>query len=168
MPPGVVGHPFPEAGLPDQAVSYWLQAGRLAIERSANLEAINHLTKGLEVLKTLPDTPERAQHELSLQLALGSPLSMLKGQVAPEVEYTYARAYALGQEMGDSPQRFSVMAGLWRLHLSRARLQTARELAEQGFILAQRLQDPVLLQEAHPKLGATLFYLGELALAPTP
>ena len=91
---------------------------------------------------------------------------MIKGQIAPEVEYTYARAYALCQEMGDSPQRFSVMAGLWRLHLSRARLQMARELAEQCFTLAQRLH-PVHLQEAHQKLGATLFYLGELASART-
>jgi predicted ATPase len=69
--------------------------------------------------------------------------------------------------MGDSPQRFSVMAGLWRLHLSRARLEMARELAEQCFTLAQHLQDPILLQEAHQKLGATLFYLGELASAHT-
>jgi class 3 adenylate cyclase/predicted ATPase len=165
--PELLAHHYTEAGLHDQAVSYWLQAGQLAIERSANLEAISHLTQGLEVLKMLPDTPERAQHEISLQLALGSPLSMIKGQIAPEVEYTYARAYALCQEMGDSPQRFSVMAGLWRLHLSRARLQMARELAEQCFTLAQHLQDPILLQEAHQKLGATLFYLGELTSART-
>src|SRR4029453_14097627 len=96
-------------------------------------------TKGLEVLKTLPDTPERAQHELSLQLALGSPLSMLKGQIAPEVEYAYARAYALCQELGDSPQRFSVMAGLWRLHLSRAHLQMAPGVAKPGFTPPRRL-----------------------------
>ena len=162
--PELLAHHYTEAGLHDQAVSYWLQAGQLAIERSANLEAINHLTKGLEVLKTLPDTPERTQHELALQLALGSPLSMLKG-VAPEVEYTYTRAYELCQQMGESPQLFSVLAGLWRVHLTRARHQTARELAEQCFTLAQRLQDPVCLQEAHQKLGTTLFYLGELASA---
>ena len=97
--PELLAHHYTEAGLHDQAVSYWLQAGQLAIERSANLEAISHLTKGLEVLKTLPNTPERTQHELALQLALGSPLSMLKG-VAPEVEYTYTRAYELCQQMG--------------------------------------------------------------------
>jgi class 3 adenylate cyclase/predicted ATPase len=165
--PELLAHHYTEAGLHDQAVSYWLQAGQLAIARSANLEAISHLTRGLEALKMLPDTPERAQQEIALQLALGSPLSMIKGQIAPEVEYTYARAYALCQEMGDSPQRFSVMAGLWRLHLSQARLQMARELAEQCFTLAQHLQDPILLQEAHQKLGATLFYLGELAAAHT-
>ena len=58
-----------------------------------------------------------------------------------------------------------MLAGLWRVHLTRARHQTARELAERCFTLAQRLQDPVRLQEAHQKLGTTLFYLGELASA---
>ena len=86
--PELLAHHYTEVGLHDEGVSYWLPAGQLAIERSANLEAISHLTKGLEVLKTLPDTPERTQHELALQLALGSPLSMLKG-VAPEVRATY-------------------------------------------------------------------------------
>ena len=44
-----------------QAVPYWQRAGQRAIERSANLEAIGHLTRGLNVLKTLPDTPGRPQ-----------------------------------------------------------------------------------------------------------
>ena len=113
----------------------------------------------------LPDSPERAQHDLTLQLALGSPLSMLKDYVAPEVEYAYTRAYTLCQQMGESPQVFSVLAGLWRVHLTRGHLQTTRELAEQCFSLAQRLQDPALLQEAHQKLGTTLVYLGELVPA---
>ena len=58
-------------GTIEQAIPYWQRAGQRAIERSANVEAIAHLTKGLELLKTLPDTPERAQQELTLQIALG-------------------------------------------------------------------------------------------------
>ncbi len=42
------------------------------MQRSAHAEALNHLTTGLELLNTLPDTPERAQQELTLQLALGT------------------------------------------------------------------------------------------------
>ena len=148
-----------------QAIPYWQRAGQRAIERSANVEAISHLTKGLEVLKTLPDTPERTQQELTLQLALGAPLLMIKGHTAPEVEHAYTRAQELCQQVGDSPQRFSALVGLWRFYLNRARLQTARELAEQCFTLAQRLQDSALLQEAHVMLGSTLFYLGELVSA---
>ena len=147
--PELLAHHYTEAGLSAQAVPYWQRAGQRAIERSANVEAISHLTKGLEVLKTLPETPERNQQELTLQLALGAPLLMIKGHAAPEVEHAYTRAQELCQQVGDSPQLFSALVGLWRFYLNRARLQTARELAEQCFALAQRVQDPALLQEAH-------------------
>ena len=67
--PELVAHHYTEAGLVEQALPYWQQAGQRAIQHSAHMEAISHLTKGLELLTTLPDTPERAQQELTLQLA---------------------------------------------------------------------------------------------------
>src|SRR4029434_3082015 len=103
------------------------------VERSANLEAISHLTTGLEVLKTLPETPERARQELVLQLARGAPLLMIKGDTAPEVEHTYRRAQELCQHVGDSRQQFLALGGLWRFHLNRPRLQTPHGLGEQCF-----------------------------------
>jgi class 3 adenylate cyclase/predicted ATPase len=154
-----------EAGLPGQAVPYWQQAGQRAVERSANVDAISHFTEGLELLKTLPETSEHVQRELTLQLAMGAPLLMLKGHTAPEVEYTYARAYELAQKLGETPQRFSALVGLWRFNLSKSSLRTAHELAKQCFTLAERLQRPALLQEANLMLGSTLFYLGEFAPA---
>src|SRR6266567_8406714 len=69
--PELLAHHYTEAGLSAQAIPYWQRAGQRAIERSANLEALGHLTKGLEVLAILPDTPERTQQELDLQLTLG-------------------------------------------------------------------------------------------------
>jgi len=65
---------------------YWRRAGQRAVERSAHVEAISHFTQGLELLKTFPETSERVQQELALQLALGPSLLMLKGHAAPEVE----------------------------------------------------------------------------------
>src|SRR5262245_16123418 len=50
-----------EAGHATQAVTYWQRAGERALRRSANLEAISHLTTGLTVLETLPETAERIQ-----------------------------------------------------------------------------------------------------------
>ena len=161
----LLAHHYTEAGLHDQAVPYWQRAGQRAIERSANLEAISHLTKGLEILKMLPATPERVQQELTLWLSLGTPLLMIKGHTAPEAEQAYIRAQELAERLGDSPQRFSVILGLWRVCLNQARLQTAHELAQQCFTLAQRMPNPALLQEAHVMLGATLFYLGEFVSA---
>src|SRR5262249_56636764 len=81
--PELLAHHYTEAGLREQAIPYWQQAGQRASQRSAHQEAISHLTKGLELLKTLPDTPGRAQQELALQIALGAPLQATKGWGAP-------------------------------------------------------------------------------------
>jgi class 3 adenylate cyclase/predicted ATPase/transcriptional regulator with XRE-family HTH domain len=165
--PELLAHHYTEAALSAQAVPYWQRAGQRAIERSAHMEAIGYLSKGLELLKAWPDTPERAQQELTLQLALGTPLLMIKGTTAPEVEHAYSRAQDLCRQLGDSSERFTMMVGLWRFYLNRARLRTAHELGEQCFALAQRLHDHVLLQETHLMLGSTLLYQGELASART-
>jgi predicted ATPase len=163
--PELLAHHYKEAGLLDEALPYWLQAGRRAVERSANAEAIGHLTKGLDVLAKLPATPERVRQELALHLALGAPLLMIKGNTAPEVERVYARAQELCQQLGDSPHLFSALIGLWRFALNQPRLRIARALGEQCFSLAQRLGDSVHRQEAHLMLGSTLVYLGEPAAA---
>jgi class 3 adenylate cyclase/DNA-binding winged helix-turn-helix (wHTH) protein/predicted ATPase len=163
--PELLAHHYTEAGLPAQAVPYWQRAGQLAIERSANVEAVSHFTKGLELLKALPETPERPRQELALQLALGAPLRMIKGETAPEMEGVYTRAYELSQQVGDQRQQFSALVSLSRLCLNRARIQKAHELAQQCFTLVQSVQDPVLLQEGHRRLGSSLFFRGELGAA---
>ena len=77
------------------------------------MEAISHLTKGLELLKTLPDTPKRAQQELSLQIALGAVLIATKGYASPEARQAYARAREFCEQIGDTPQLFPVLFGLF-------------------------------------------------------
>jgi TOMM system kinase/cyclase fusion protein len=163
--PELIARHYTEAGLIGQAVPYWQRAGQRTLERSANVEAIGHLTKGLELLESLPDTPERAQHELPFQITLGSALAVTRGYAAPEVAKVYTRARELCQQLGETPQLFLVLWGLWDFYLVRAELQTARELGEQLLSLAQRVQDPVLLLEAHDALGQTLCCLGEYAPA---
>jgi predicted ATPase len=163
--PELLAHHYTEAGLREQAIPYWQQAGQQAIRRSANVEAISHLTKALELLKALPDTPERSQRELTLQIALGNALMATKGYAAPEVEQAYTQARALCQQIGETPQLFPVLLGLWAFYSQRAELQTGRELAEQFLRLAQNAHDSALLVEAHRMLGWTLFVIGELAPA---
>jgi predicted ATPase/DNA-binding winged helix-turn-helix (wHTH) protein len=144
-----------------RAVQYLHQASENAVRRSAHQEAINLLTRGLGLLKTLPDTPERTQQELALQIALGVPLILTKGHAAPEVERTYNRARELCRQVGEAPQLFSVLLGLRRFYFLRGQLRTARELTEQLLASAQSLQEPGLLARAHLMLGEALYYLGE-------
>ena len=157
-----LAHHYSRSRNVEKAVEYLKLAGQQEVQRSANAEAVSHLTAALELLKTLPDTPERTQQELTLQITLGFPLAAAKGQGAPEVERVYTRARELCQQVGETPQLFPVLFGLWRIYNFRSELQTARELAEELMSLARNAQDPALLLQAHRALGAALFYHGEV------
>jgi predicted ATPase/class 3 adenylate cyclase len=163
--PELLAHHYTEARLIGQAIPYWQQAGQRAVRRSANVEAISHLTKGLELLKTLSDTSAHTQQELLLQTTLGPALMSTKGFAAPEVEQAYTRARELCQQVEETPQLFPVLFGLWLFYTGRAEHQIARELAEQCLSLARRAQDSALLLQAHHAQWTTSFFLGEFALA---
>jgi predicted ATPase len=163
--PELLAHHYSEAGRAEQALPYWQDAGKRAVQRSANVEAINHLTRGLELLKTLPDSPEHARRELTFLIALGVPLRAIKGFAAPEVGKAYARALELCQREGETSQLVPVLRGLWEFHELRAEYGTARELGQQLLALAGRVQDPGALLVAHDVMGDTLFWLGEFVAA---
>jgi predicted ATPase/class 3 adenylate cyclase len=156
---------YTEAGLIAEAIPYWQRAGQRASQRSANVEAISHLSKALEMLKTLEESPSRARQELALQIGLGVPLMLTKGYAAAEVEKVYSRARELYQQVGESPQFFPMLFGLWAFYSVRAEYNTARELGEQLVSLADRAHDSAFLTEAHAARGNTLCFLGELVLA---
>src|SRR5262249_42744357 len=104
--PELLAHHYTEAGLSAQAIPYSQKARQRASERSSYVEAIAHLTKGLELLQTLPDTPERVEQELTLHIALGTPLIATKGFAAPEVERIYARARTVSADRGNPSALF--------------------------------------------------------------
>jgi predicted ATPase len=163
--PELLAHHYTEAGLAAQAVRYWQRAGQLASDRSANLEAISHCTTGIELLTTLPETPEHTQQALTLYIALDAALQMAKGHAAPEVEHAYTQAYALCQRVGETPELGPVLLGLWRFYNTRLQLHTAREIGETLLRLAQRAQAPALAVIAHPNLGLTWFLLSAFPTA---
>jgi class 3 adenylate cyclase/predicted ATPase len=164
--PELLAYHYTEADLNEQAIGYWQRAGRRAIERSAHMEAISHLTHGLEVLTTVPETLERLRHELDLQVPLAAAWARTRGTSAPEVGEAYARARELCQRLGAPPQLPAVLVGQFMWYLQRGELQTARELGEQLLSLAQRQGDSDLFLSAHVALGlTTLFCRGEVAAA---
>ncbi len=165
--PELLAHHYTEAGQDEAAIGYWQRAGQRALQRSAHLEAIAHLTQGLALLTTLPETPERLQQELDLQVALGPALIATKGMAAPDVEHAYARARELCQQMEDTSQLLSVLCGSIFYYNARAQLQTSYRLGEQLLRLAHSQHEPALLMLAHHQLGLVLFWRGELAAAHT-
>lgn len=165
--PQIVAHHYTEAGLGKEALPYWQQAGQLAIERSALSEVIGHLTMGLTVLKTLPDTLARAQQELRLLTTLGPTLIATKGHSALEVEQAYTRARTLCERVGENQQLFLVLNGLRRLYFMRGQIQQAQECGEQLLAVAQRQGQPAQLIEAHLALAQLLTARGEFIAAYT-
>jgi len=160
--PELLAHHYTEAGFLEQALPSWQRAGQHAIERSAYPEAIAHLTKGLEVLQTLPESPERLQQELALHLSLASALSIARGgRASPDVQQAYSRAYALCQQVGETPQVFQALRGLYFFTVTRGEYARGLDLAEQLLSLAQRWGDPTFELPARLALGSLLWWQGE-------
>src|SRR5262249_47268043 len=127
----ILAYHYTEAGLKQQAIRYWERAGQRAIQRSANIEATAYLIKGLDVLMSLPETAERAQRELTLQMGLATSLVATKGLSAPEPEKAYARARELCQQVGEAAHLFPVLWGLSAAYVQQGKLRMARELGDQ-------------------------------------
>ena len=100
-----------------------------------------------------------------MYIALGAALLVTKGQAAPEVEHAYTQARTLCQQVGETPELFPILFGLFRYYVAQPQLHTARELGEILLRLAQRADDPALAVIAHHALGATWCYLGVLPVA---
>src|SRR6185295_3365278 len=141
------------------------RAGQQASDRSAHLEAISHVTTGIALLTALPETPDRLQQAVALYIALGAALQRAKGLAAPEVEQAYTQAYALCQQVGETPELAPVLLGLLNFYTGRAQFHTARELGDTLLRLTQRDPNPALALLVHSRLGQTQLYLGALAAA---
>lgn len=183
--PELVAYHYTEAGLPEKAIDYWHRAAHRALERSANVEGVRHITQGLAALETLStniNTPELQEaterRELELQTTLGTALIATKGYASPEVEVAYTRARELLETLEKREEaslvdgsdvlldpikdlRFPVIFGLWLSHLVRGRLLSARELGEACVAISKQAENPAFEVEAHRALGATLYYLSE-------
>ncbi len=160
--PELLAYHYTEAGCHVQAVTFWLIAGQRAVQRSAHAEGIRHLQQGLEGLTMLPESPERAQHELTLQTTLATALLITKGYRSPEAKQAYSRARELCVRVGETRELPSVLLGLWLYYAAQGDHQSAREFGEQVLRLGRDTQEPVTLIMGHFALGLTLQWLGEL------
>jgi class 3 adenylate cyclase/predicted ATPase len=165
--PELLAHHCTEAGLTGQAVQYWHRAGDRALERSANLEAIAHLTRGIQLLNSLPQSQQRDEQELMFQAALVAPLWTSRGFGSPEAERASRRALELfaSAPRPDTAAHFQALYGLAYAYLIRGDLRRARPLAEQLLDLAERLRDAELLAYAHFEMGCELLWSAELVAA---
>lgn len=165
--PELLGHHFTEAGLTENAIDYWLKAGQRSRERSAFSEAIAHLTKGLDLLKTLEESRTRDNCELQFLTTLAPAYIAARGYAAPEVGPILVRARELCQRIGEPRQQFGIMLGMWEWRIVRGDLRVCVDLAADGMTLAESQNDPGMLMEALFMPGVTMFYRAQFAGART-
>jgi predicted ATPase len=152
---------FEEAGMPEKAVRYRLQAGHRALRLSAGDEAIAHLSRGLELLRTLPDGDERQQIEVELRTYLGRALIGAEGYSSPRVLDVLDRGWQLSRRVGDAQREFLILHGLCTYHLTRAELTRAGADARRLLELAETLGDEGLLLGAQQVTGAVAMFVGD-------
>lgn len=135
---------YTEAALAPQAIGYWLKAGQRAAERSANVEALSHLGKGLELLAAQPPATQRDRQELVFRSALVGPLMAVKGYTTAEIENNFKRGIALCEALGETRSAFPLLFGQITFHFTTGLIARSVELAEQFLQRAQREPDPGL------------------------
>ncbi|MBI5260454.1 MAG: AAA family ATPase [Bradyrhizobium sp.] len=165
MEPETIALHLTEAGLAAKAVGYWLQAGRNAAGRSANLEAITHLTNGLEALKACPEGPERDRQELALQTAIGGPLIAIHGYTAPQLGNAFTRAHALCRELDDTDALFATLSGKFIFHFVRGDYGAMQSLLAEAQRAAESTNDMALELGAHRLAALTAMHAGDFLTA---
>ena len=160
--PETLAHHLTEAGLIEKAVSCWLKAGKNAVQRFANLEAIAHLQRGIEIAGHLPDSLERDRLELDLQFALGPCLIATQGPASSTAIATFARSRELCTRLGDPPEYLQVMFWLATGSVIRGELPQAREATATLLGLAEARNDRPMLINAIRGLGMILLFMGSV------
>lgn len=155
---------FEEGGDRARAARYRRLAAETAARRYAFAEAETHLERGLALLSGLPASPERDREERVMQSALGPVRMATRGYAASEVERAYTRALELSAAPLE-PMSFPELWGVWGLHLTRAELGRALELAERMHAIAEASGERQLRLEAYNTLWITHFFRGELVAA---
>jgi predicted ATPase/DNA-binding winged helix-turn-helix (wHTH) protein len=156
---------YEEAADYARAVRHLHQAAVNALRRSAYREAIALSRKGLGLLAMLPDTEERARHELWLKITLVVPLMATEGYAAPEVGSVYTEARQLGDRVGTPSELSQVLWGLWTFHLLKAELATGFDIASEFLRLAERVEDPAVAMRGHWAMQITRTHQGSFRVA---
>ena len=156
---------FQVAGVIEKSVQYLQLAGQKAVQLSAYQEAIAHLNTGLDLVMNLPDSSERMQQELTMQLALGTAWSGYGSHASPQANQANTRALELSQQLGDNRQACQIKGELAFYHYVRGEYRKARELADEALNLALGDKDPLLKALGHWYLGATSFPIGDYTAA---
>jgi class 3 adenylate cyclase/predicted ATPase len=168
--PELVARHYTEAGLIEKSAAFWAKAGRRSLERSALVEAIVQLNRALEQLAALTATPALRRDQIELQVALITPLMLVKGYASPEARAATERARMLieqAEALGEPPENplllYSVLYGAWSTNVVAFNGDALLTLAAQFLALAERQGATVPLLLGHGMVGSSLLHTGSPA-----
>jgi predicted ATPase len=159
--PEVLAHHHQEAGNYSLAIRCWLASGQRALARSANIEAIASFRMALRLLNGLPETPDRKKQEIAIQLALGIPLIAVHGYASLETCEAFSRAHTLCRQLGNPPEYFQALFGLWGHSWMGGKNDDALTIADEFLSRARLSSEIVPLMVAHRMMGSTLLTVGD-------
>lgn len=160
--PEVLAHHYHYAHNWSQSTACFFSAGQRATARSAHVEAESLYRQGLKLIDNIASGPERQQLELGLQVSLGTTLLTTRGYTDIEVGEAFERAYEICREMGDPPEVFPVLFGLWAYHFVLTDFERSLSLANQMLQLAEQQSDPAFLIVAYEVCGLHYCWVGQL------
>jgi class 3 adenylate cyclase/predicted ATPase len=159
--PELLAYHYQEAGNQELGIHCWCEAGKRALAHSANVEAIVIFRKALQLLNALPETSQRTKQEIDIQLALGIPLIAVRGYASTETREAFSRARTLCLRLGNIPEYFQALFGLWGHSWMSGKNDEALHMAEEFLSRSRALSDPVPLMVAHRVMGSTLLTIGK-------
>src|SRR5262245_44719418 len=159
--PEILAYHYQEAGNHQLAIRCWFKSGQRALAHSANVEAIANFRKALALLSALPETAGRTKQEIDIQLALGIPLIAVQGYASSETREAFSRARALCLRLGNIPEYFQALFGLWGHSWMSGKNDEALRMADEFLSRSRALSDPIPTMVAHRVMGSTLLTIGE-------
>ena len=162
--PEVLAHHYALAGDAADALEFRRRAAAVAIQSSANAEAIAHIHAALEQNERLDSAGQRLVNEIALRQMMGVPLEA-RSWGSGEIETNLLRLHKLIKRTGDQPALLSVLHGLCGVHILGGRLAVARKFARKMSRAARQSHEPVFSLLSERSLGMCDFFAGELAAA---
>ncbi len=156
---------FNDADMLADAATWWLQAGREAVARSAYPEALEQFHRALQAIAGLPDSVARDALELPVQMELGSGLLASQGYGSASAATAYLRALALGEKNDDALARFRSVWGLYLGSSSRTHHSDSMTLALQLLQLADKEDQAAWHIAARYACANSAYTLGRFAEA---
>jgi class 3 adenylate cyclase/tetratricopeptide (TPR) repeat protein/ribosomal protein L40E len=162
---GDLARHYSRSGNNAKAIEYLHRAAYQAAQRSSYPEAIAYVNNALEILAGLPHSEQRDRDELLLRAVLGVSLMAAKGFDSDEIERSFARGAVLARELKDTIFLFNMLNGLWGFHFSRGHVKPAVDFSREMMAVAEQLNDPGSIRDAHGAIGSSLVYTGDLVAA---